>query len=458
MNGRGIIRIAALAASCLLFLTACVTMRAAVSVTTDWRGTVGFSDGALFPPAPEELEEQQNTLNNSGFVAETEEGGGVLMDNSTDNDVSDKATITSRHEELKNNGILSYMKYTGSLCPILNDLIVVLDFSSFYITRFGANFLASMMHVLLGSSSLGSTISFDEDITVYDDQGNASLGSLHLGGLSRSGDTYVTVDGKRTDVEKYSLRIILPDLAEHKITFDSLSLYFIFAQSYGGAPTNIAIDISNMSMRGDDSGIELSPTATGEYANNMCKDFHFIGRTRRQLEYALTDALDYANTVTADGYRTEIFIREQEGNFTRLYAGIETAVRGSGANITRTPTVGIYDSVYHAAPQPEDILAVIDLFRWLKFVHTDDLHDNLSFRHYHRNEKNEIAGTYGEVTCDSDGSVDVGGETRYYVSCTHGEGKDPTDDNIVGYFTANGVYDSAGNRLWSADDPLARTK
>lgn len=100
-------------------------------------GTIRYEKDAYIPPSndSEEIEKQEQQLGNSGFVTETNENGDiVLKDNQKSFDGSKPDMTIDYHKQLVENGILSYMRYEGSPCAILNDLIVVLDFSVFILS------------------------------------------------------------------------------------------------------------------------------------------------------------------------------------------------------------------------------------------------------------------------------------------------------------------------------------
>lgn len=449
------------AAACLAALFP-VLLNAAQHVTLDGSGTIRYEKDAYIPPSndSEEIEKQEQQLGNSGFVTETNENGDiVLKDNQKSFDGSKPDMTIDYHKQLVENGILSYMRYEGSPCAILNDLIVVLDFSDFYITSFEAQSIDGLALALLGDSNYTST-SFTEPLTIYKpDRTNYDTAdtTVSLHGFS---DIYVTNGEKREKVNSYSLRILLPGIEGKVITFQKSSLNFattvIMNPSLDASPKNIAIDLSNMPLTRDAEtgrihGIDLSPEATksDSYGNaGECYHFHFIGKTENQLEYAFANALDYTETTTHDGYVTEIFIKEST-SFSHLYTGIETAVRtnGSGGNITyqRTPTVKIYDAAAYGEPQPDDIYAEVDLFRWLKLVHngTEHMHQSVSFEHYHRDGDHTIGETVGELECNFDTPALHEGKYYYEVTCSHNEGNGE-DPSVLGYFDEEGnVYDGA---------------
>ena len=447
------------AAVCLAALFP-VLLNAAQRVTLGGSGTIRYEKDAYVPPSnePEEIEKQEQQLGNSGFVTETNENGDiVLKDNQKSFDGTDPNIAVNYHNQLVGNDILSYMRYEGSPCEILNDLIVVLDFSGFYITSFEAQSLDGLALALLGDSNYTST-SFTEPLTIYKPDGTAydtADTSVSLHGFS---DIYVTNGEKREKVNSYSLRIILPGIEGKVIAFQKSSLNFgntaIMNPSLDASPKNIALDLSNMPLTRDSEtgsihGIDLSIEATrsDSYGNaGECYHLHFIGKTDNQLEYAFANALDYSETTTHDGYVTEIFIKDST-SFSQLYTGIETAVRtsGSGGNITyqRTPTVKIYDEAAYGEPQPNDIYAVVDLFRWLKLVHngTEHMHQSVSFEHYHRDGDHTIGETAGELECNFDTPDLHEGIYYYKVTCSHNEGNGE-EPRVLGYFDEKGnVYD-----------------
>lgn len=274
------------------------------------------------------------------------------------------------NENLRTNGILHYAKYENSLCEYLNSLIIILDFSNFFITEFTAQAFDFLYYAILGGAYEFPSYTV-ENIPVYD---SATGKKSRETAATFTDGTTITVDGQTITDGGISLRIVLPNLGEDKtLVFDDYSLNFYNWGSMGSlAPECVSIDISNLTITpkltedgkldtsGSDtfSGLKISTKATQtEFPpyTPQCSHVHFIGRTGNQLEYALDTSIEFtkANINT----ETEIFIRQPSTDgtdqskfiFTRMYSRVYQA--GSKTNIDIIDSGGIQNPTHGSRPR-----------------------------------------------------------------------------------------------------------
>lgn len=82
------------------------------------------------------------------------------------------AQVRSIREGLLTSGILSYCKYEGSVCTVMNELVAILDFSEYYLLGFRENCLDGLKDAIFGNWS----VSFDNvTVPVYDSVTGAAL-------------------------------------------------------------------------------------------------------------------------------------------------------------------------------------------------------------------------------------------------------------------------------------------
>lgn len=359
------------------------------------------------------------------------------------------------NENLIENGILHYAKYENSLCKYLNNLIIILDFSDFFITEFTAQAFNFMYYAILGGAYEFPSYTV-ENIPVYDSA---------TGKKSRETDatftdgTTITVDGQTITDGGISLRIVLPNLGEDKtLVFDDYSLHFYDWGNMGSlAPECVSIDISNLTITPkltEDgkldtgaadtfSGLKISTKATQPdfLSTPQCSHIHFIGRTGNQLEYALDTSVEFtkANTDT----ETEIFIRQPSTDesdpeskfiFTRMYSRVYQA--GSKTNID------IIDSaVFKTQPTEADLVALLETGHWLHFrlgESIETINSDYVLYHQRRSGDNSLFEEKVLLTIDA-APIDISGVTVYKMSCEHSD-DEGEKGSFVGYFGAGRKY------------------
>lgn len=359
------------------------------------------------------------------------------------------------NENLRTNGILHYAKYENSLCEYLNNLIIILDFSDFFITEFTAQAFDFLYYAILGGANefLSYTV---ENIPVYD----SATGQESRKATAVFNGSQITVDGQTITDGGISLRIVLPNLGEDKtLIFDDYSLNFYNWGSMGSlAPECVSIDISNLTITPkltEDgkldtgaadtfSGLKISTKATQtEFPpyTPQCSHVHFIGRTGNQLEYALDTSIEFtkANTDT----ETEIFIRqpstyetdpESKFIFTRMYSRVYQA--GSKTNID------IIDSaVFKTQPTEADLVALLETGHWLHFrlgETIETINSDYALYHQRRSGDNSLFEEKAQLTIDGT-AIEINGVTVYKMSCEHSD-DEGEKGSFVGYFGAGRKY------------------
>lgn len=449
-----------LAALLLSAVVAPLALLASPSTGISGEGALSFASAEEpdVTPVPDHdqasLEEQSKILAGAdrndrgcGFEVEITDGG-LSVSGASPGGGNDKI-----NKNLIENGILHYAKYENSLCKYLNNLIIILDFSDFFITEFTAQAFDFLYYAILGGANefLSYTV---KNIPVY----NSATGKKSRETAATFNGTTITVDGQ-TD-GGISLRIVLPNLGEDKtLIFDDYSLNFYNWGSMGSlAPECVSIDISNLTITpkltedgkldtsGSDtfSGLKISTKATQtEFPpyTPQCSHVHFIGRTGNQLEYALDTSVEFtkANTDT----ETEIFIRqpttdetdpESKFIFTRMYSRVYQA--GSKTNID------IIDSaVFKTQPTEADLVALLETGHWLHFrlgESIETINSDYVLYHQRRSGDNSLFEEKAQLTIDGT-AIEINGVTVYKMSCEHSD-DEGEKGSFVGYFGAERKY------------------
>lgn len=451
-----------LAALLLSAVVAPLALLASPSTGISGEGALSFASAEEpdVTPVPDHdqasLEEQSKILagessndRGCGFDVEITDGG-LSVSGAFPGGGNDKI-----NENLRTNGILHYAKYENSLCEYLNNLIIILDFSNFFITEFTAQAFDFMYYAILGGANefLSYTV---KNIPVY----NSATGQESRKATAVFNGSQITVDGQTITDGGISLRIVLPNLGEDKtLIFDDYSLNFYNWGSMGSlAPECVSIDISNLtitpkltedgkldtSAADTFSGLKISTKATQtEFPpyTPQCSHVHFIGRTGNQLEYALDTSVEFtkANTDT----ETEIFIRqpstyetdpESKFIFTRMYSRVYQA--GSKTNID------IIDSaVFKTQPTEADLVALLETGHWLHFrlgETIEKINSDYVLYHQRRSGDNSLFEEKAQLTIDGT-AIEINGVTVYKMSCEHSD-DEGEKGSFVGYFGAGRKY------------------
>lgn len=451
-----------LAALLLSAVVAPLALLASPSTGISGEGALSFASAEEpdVTPVPDHdqasLEEQSKILAGAdrndrgcGFEVEITDGG-LSVSGASPGGGNDKI-----NENLIENGILHYAKYENSLCEYLNNLIIILDFSNFFITEFTAQAFDFLYYAILGGANefLSYTV---KNIPVY----NSATGQESRKATAVFNGSQITVDGQTITDGGISLRIVLPNLGEDKtLVFDDYSLNFYNWGSMGSlAPECVSIDISNLtitpkltedgkldtSAADTFSGLKISTKATQtEFPpyTPQCSHVHFIGRTGNQLEYALDTSVEFtkANTDT----ETEIFIRqpstyetdpESKFIFTRMYSRVYQA--GSKTNID------IIDSaVFKTQPTEADLVALLETGHWLHFrlgETIEKINSDYALYHQRRSGDNSLFEEKAQLTIDGT-AIEINGVTVYKMSCAHSD-DEGAKGSFVGYFGAGRKY------------------
>lgn len=448
---RGVALVALALTTALLATSFSVQAATNVFYQTSNGGTISFA------PQEQLIADQKTELTNCGFSVSTSGTDDVTLnmeETSAWNSVG-TTTLQNQHSALVENGILSYIIYDNAVCQITTDLVVCLDFSAYKISSFGENFLNGLTYALTGSSSFwGMGADFDENT----DNGTVSLidaalgrsitdkrAVLHLGGMgtySKSTISYYDENNELLETKTiggYSLHIVLPrnnwsdELST--ITFEENSLTSEgIGQLAASPPTSIGLDISNVLLSEEKDYLDVHENATG----GNTEHFHYIGSTSIQLEYALKKSLNtvLSSELNKTDYVEEIFVKPYANtHFCRIYAGV-------GLESSKL-YISTYDQPSGANYTAKDMLALVRLFRWLKYRY--DLPTKLDgasvdYRHYERDENNKVLSEVGIVTCDWTGEEKTFGTgesavtaTFHSVVCSH------RSDIVTGYFSESAL-------------------
>lgn len=404
-----------------------------------------------------------------GFAATAGEDGGITL--SSGGVGSDTKTV---RENLISCGILSYAKYENALCENLNNLIIILDFTEYYITNIQSNFLQGVAVPILGDY-YNSGYKPVAEVPVYD---SAQGGTQVRTALATFGERKIIVvdNGETTELTDggLSLRIVLPNLgAESTITLANYSLNcYEWGYDYGGStngtagsltPENISIDISNTQIQANTTTVDGVETTTftglslaqnltqhnyagsGDANIGSCKHLHFIAKSAAQLEYSLDTAVTRSQNNSAESW--EIYIKETPSTaaeqtatkyiYTQIYAKV---LQESGK--TR---IDIIDSTVKDTTTDVDIIAVLETAYWLHFrkgIALADINAAYALKHVHRTSENKL-GASAVLTINTTPET-INGVSVYSVTCAHtGEGQ------ILGYFGAGRVYFNSGKETLS---------
>lgn len=451
-----------LAALLLSAVVAPLALLASPSTGISGEGALSFASAEEpdVTPVPDHdqtsLEEQSKILageNNNdrgcGFDVEIT-AGGLSVSGAFPGGGNDKI-----NENLRTNGILHYAKYENSLCEYLNSLIIILDFSNFFITEFTAQAFDFLYYAILGGAYDFPSYTV-ENIPVY----NSATGQESRKATAVFNGSQITLDGQTISSTDIALRIVLPNLGEDKtLVFDDFSLNFFNWNMYMNiVPECVSIDMSNLTITpkltedgkldtsGSDtfSGLKISTKATQtEFPpyTPQCSHVHFIGRTGNQLEYALDTSIEFtkANINT----ETEIFIRqpttdetdpESKFIFTRMYSRVYQA--GSKTNID------IIDSaVFKTQPTEADLVALLETGHWLHFrlgETIETINSDYALYHQRRSGDNSLFEEKAQLTIDGT-AIEINGVTVYKMSCAHSD-DEGAKGSFVGYFGAERKY------------------
>lgn len=355
---------------------------------------------------------ESSTDRGCGFDVEITDGGlsvsGAFPDGGND----------KINENLRTNGILHYAKYENSLCEYLNNLIIILDFSNFFITEFTAQAFDFMYYAILGGAYEFPSYTV-ENIPVYD---SATGKKSRETAATFTDGTTITVDGQTITDGGISLRIVLPNLGEDKtLVFDDYSLNFYNWGSMGSlAPECVSIDISNLtitpkltedgkldtSAADTFSGLKISTKATQIwFPADTCSHIHFIGSTGNQLEYALDTSVEFTKANTD----TEIDI--------------------------------IDSAIFKTQPTEADLVALLETGHWLHFrlgESIETINSDYILYHQRRSGDNSLFNEKALLTIDA-APIEISGLTVYKMSCAHSD-DEGEKGSFVGYFGAGRTY------------------
>lgn len=401
------------------------------------------------PPKPDinaGKEESDKINNDLGLNTSTDSSGGLVMGDSTQNGGIPLDSVAEKRKNWIDSGILSYIRYDGAICSLSAGLIVIIDFSKYYVTKFEQNCFDGLLHIFFGYKSKNTTeedLTFEQDVVVYESKSGTFLKKekilLDGTGVWRryNEQTGEYEQGEAMDI---TFRIVLPSLQQgDTIQFSQNSLVFSnTANTISSKLVSLAIDLSYLDINeaSAENRIFIHKQALGNNNGKPGKTnhLHFIGYTAGQLEYALHYTLEYTDSLKSAGCVTELFVKQNVANdFGRIYFSAET---GKG----NSSFYSIYDSMYSEQTQLSDIVSILSFAQWLKYHYNPTSNSINEFRHYHRSPDNELDAKddFGTVTF---GTTLADGRTE--VRCTHDT--DGRNGAVIGYFDQNrNFYDKDG--------------
>lgn len=455
----------------LAFITAAVlsfAVFAATNVRLTGSGGLEYEASGEQPPdpvtppkTPEEEKVQYDRLTDSGFAVEE---GKIDQLQPSQESLWEKTpkdmnyalrAVKEENGQLVPTGekpILSYAIYDGAVCDYVNELVIILDFSSFYITSFGSYFMDGLAYAICGlSNNPSKAFAYSVDVPVYDAITGAKKeqdGSPVTKTVTFNGEGFEIEGENVEDYSGFSLRLVLPNIKSENgealtVTFAESSLNVSnWRQNLGFYPGNISIDLSFMDLDREGGasikGIEINSNATGHIGapgSPTVTHFHFIGKTENQLEYAFNNAIEYVggNNVP-EGYTTEIFVKESLSSpFTRLYTRV---LKNAGK-----AEIVVVDSNATDTPSEKDIIAILELCYWLKYEKgVQDIDGKYLISHQRRLSDNTLDGERARVAVSWNTAVEVAGAVAYEVRCEHNA------EGLIGYFTADRTFFGADGR------------
>lgn len=455
----------------LAFITAAVlsfAVFAATNVRLTGSGGLEYEASGEQPPdpvtppkTPEEEKVQYDRLTDSGFAVEE---GKIDQLQPSQESLWEKTpkdmnyalrAVKEENGQLVPTGekpILSYAIYDGAVCDYVNELVIILDFSSFYITSFGSYFMDGLAYAICGlSNNPSKAFAYSVDVPVYDAITGAKKeqdGSPVTKTVAFNGEGFEIEGENVEDYSGFSLRLVLPNIKSENgealtVTFAESSLNVSnWRQNLGFYPGNISIDLSFMDLDREGGasikGIEINSNATGHIGapgSPTVTHFHFIGKTENQLEYAFNNAIEYVggNNVP-EGYTTEIFVKESLSSpFTRLYTRV---LKNAGK-----AEIVVVDSAATDGQSDRDILAILELCYWFKYEKQEQNVDGkYLISHQRRLSDNTLDGERARVAVSWNTAVEVAGAVAYEVRCEHNA------EGLIGYFTADRTFFGADGR------------
>ena len=453
-------------AMCLILSTLLVCLYSAgIFGATSFHFTSSSAELSYTPPK-ESVSDQATRLENCGFKI-TDDGELLTLETASSWGSTGASTLVSRHNQLKENGILSYFIYSNSVCNVMTDLVVCLDFSNYRISTFSSDFLQAITYAITGSLSLfGQGASFNESTTdgtvkLYDVAMGGEIktmtANLHLRGITGSNNTtsyinYYDLNGNKLGdthyITSYSLRIILPSNTWTEgelttITFESGSLVSSGIGSLSASPpTSIGLDITNVTFDNVDR-VAINSNAT----EGKTTHFHYIASSQAQLLYCAQESLNYVlGTASSTNYTEEVFIKPYLNTaFCRIAIGFHKT--GSEYSIE------FYDEPNVTQTQEQSDESLLRTMQWL--VYSYDFPgklaaEDLSYTHRVRDpDSHQVTDDVGTITTDFTRAT--GGQVKLHeLRCSHGGGTNPADPTLIGYFDSQGrVYNAYGAELLS---------
>lgn len=428
-------------------------------------GSILFSRVPVVPSTPEAMETQETMLEAGGFSVKINSGSGIMtvQKNSPLSTLSElkRANYTLRgykcdedgnllaedgtvlsgltmsDDELIANGlavsehdpILSFAIYENSPCMIEKELIVILDFSQFAVSRFTSNALDGIVPILFG---LENVFSYTLDVAVYD-----AVSGLVEETKKVTMNGHYTIDGETE--HDYALRIVLPNVGIGKeIDFKEQSLYLpSWYEQLASYPRALTFDLSRMPLNRAQnlvSGLTLNKNMTVGTVDGVSvttiDHCHFIGHTNNQLEYALYNALDHVKESNFRNMTYEIFRRR---SFEEELSQLSTRISYDTGN--NAPVIDVIDS--SSVTSKSDLVNMLAMAYWIQYVMPSiEKIDTVLVYHERRNVDQSLGdkARFYIRRDSSDGLIEyeIDGQIWYLLECDHLNDGSKT---IIGLFT-----------------------
>ena len=160
----------------LLCLVFCFPLLAAQRLAFSGTTSIEFNRDTTSGEKPDEeiLKEQQAELKDCGLNLQIDSNGNVSLGQVFPGNQNEAVEY---HNNLIEKGILSFMCYDEAVCSSLNQLVVVFDFSNYYIPTFG-EYCFQSIHESIWGDQWWDNVSFTEDVAVYSAASGAYLETI----------------------------------------------------------------------------------------------------------------------------------------------------------------------------------------------------------------------------------------------------------------------------------------
>lgn len=385
----------------LLCLVFCFPLLAAQRLAFSGTTSIEFNRDTTSGEKPDEeiLKEQQAELKDCGLNLQIDSNGNVSLGQVFPGNQNEAVEY---HNNLIEKGILSFMCYDEAVCSSLNQLVVVFDFSNYYIPTFG-EYCFQSIHESIWGDQWWDNVSFTEDVAVYSATSGVYLETIEDVVFEKGCYTI-----NQTTYDEYSLRLILPSVTDQTITFEDRSLNF----AYVVVPEVLIIDVSNLSLSLEAGNLIFEEDVFSSYGDlrDGPDHLHFIGLEERQMEYILSFGMDMLLTDISvkNQFIIGIYSRARNSYSSRLFYTLRKESNGM--------SVDLFDENNEESIQSR--LNILYLCYFLKHVYrqpmTSSGFENIVLYHM----RNQTETEKGILSCNWNGAI-IDEKTVYQVTCSH---------------------------------------